>query len=102
MGAFSRGEFRLPACSSVEMETLVERATVRRAEDIRDAALSIRDFAAQYGLRAALCANIASKDGIRDADGSVLAADLFGWQADGERWWEDRSIALHALLPRSC
>jgi len=102
MGAFGRNEFILPTSGSVEMETLVERATVRRAEDIRDAALGIRDFAAQYGLRAALCANIASREGIRDADGSVLAADLFGWRADGERWWEDRSLALHALLPRSC
>ena len=100
MSASSRNDFRL--CSSIEMEDLVERATVRRVEDIRDAALSIRDFAAQYGLRAALCANIASREAITDADGSVLAADLFGWRAEGERWWEERCLALHSLLPRAC
>lgn len=102
MGAFSKDDFRLPTCGAIAMEELAERATVRSVEDIREAALSIRDFAAQYGLRAALCANIASNEAIVDADGSVLAADLFGWQAEGERWWEDRSLALHALLPRSC
>ena len=69
--------------SSSELETLVERATVRSTADIRRAALTIRDFAADHGLRAALSDNIAAKDVIVDAEGSVLAAEMFGWVEDG-------------------
>jgi DNA-binding CsgD family transcriptional regulator len=32
----------------------------------------------------------------------VLAAELFGWLADGERWWEDHRLALRSPLPRAC
>jgi DNA-binding CsgD family transcriptional regulator len=102
MGVFNLSDFRMATGSGASLETLVERATVRRAEDIYDAARSIRDFAAEHGLRAALCDDIASTEAITDADGSVLAADLFGWQAESERWWEDHSLALHSLLPRAC
>jgi len=88
--------------SSSELETLVERATVRSTADIRRAALTIRDFAADHGLRAALSDNIAAKDVIVDAEGSVLAAEMFGWVEDGMRWWEDQQLALHSPLPRAC
>ena len=102
MGALNRNEFSLALQHAGDLETLVEQATVQGVENVREAARSIRDFAAAHGLRAALCDNIASKEAIIDADGSVLAADLFGWRADGERWWEDRCLALHSLLPRIC
>lgn len=81
---------------------LVEAVTVRGVEDIHDAAVVLRDYAASRGLRAALCDDIASKETMVDADGAVLAADLFGWLGDGERWWEDHRLALHSPLPRSC
>lgn len=81
---------------------LVDAVTVRGVEDIHDAAVALRDFAAAHGLRAALCDDIASKETMVDADGAVLAADLFGWLGDGERWWEDHRLALHSPLPRSC
>lgn len=81
---------------------LVDAVTVRGVEDIHDAAVALRDFAARYDLRVALCDDIASKETMVDADGAVLAADLFGWLGDGERWWEDHRLALHSPLPRSC
>lgn len=86
----------------MDAKTLVDAVTVRNVEDIHDAAVVLRDFAAAYDLRVALCDDIASKETMVDADGAVLAADLFGWLGDGERWWEDHRLALHSPLPRSC
>ena len=90
------------AMDHADGDHLCELASVRTPQDIRRAAISIRDLAARHGLRAALCANIASKEVMIDADGGVLASDVFGWQAQGERWWEDQRLALHSLLPRAC
>lgn len=86
----------------MDARTLVEAVTIRNVEDIHDAAVVLRDYAAAYDLRVALCDDIASKETMVDADGTVLAADLFGWLGDGERWWEDHRLALHSPLPRSC
>ncbi len=86
----------------MDARTLVDAVTIRCVEDIHRAAEALRDYAAAYGLRAALCDDIASKETMVDADGAVLAADLFGWLGDGERWWEDHRLALHSPLPRSC
>ena len=86
----------------MDARTLVDAVTIRNVEDIHDAAVLLRDYAAAFGLRAALCDDIASKETMVDADGAVLAADLFGWLGDGERWWEDHRLALHSPLPRSC
>jgi len=87
---------------AMDAKTLVESVTVRRVEDIHDAAVALRDFAAGHGLRAALCDDIASTETMVDAEGAILAADLFGWLDDGERWWEDHRLALHSPLPRAC
>jgi len=87
---------------TMNARAIVEAVTVRSVEDIHDAAVVLRDYAASRGLRAALCDDIASKETMVDADGAVLAADLFGWLGDGERWWEDHRLALHSPLPRSC
>ncbi len=86
----------------LDARNLVDAVTVRNVEDIHDAAVVLRDYAAAFDLRAALCDDIASKETMVDADGAVLAADLFGWLGDGERWWEDHRLALHSPLPRSC
>jgi DNA-binding CsgD family transcriptional regulator len=90
------------AQAGYSLEELVAQVTVRSVEDIRGAAITIRDYAASRRLRAALCDDIASKEPMVDADGSVLAAELFGWLADGERWWEDHRLALRSPLPRAC
>ena len=87
---------------AMDARTLVDAVTIRCVEDIHAAAVALRDFAASHGLRAAMCDDIASVETMVDADGAVLAADLFGWLDDGERWWEDHRLALHSPLPRSC
>jgi len=102
MVAVIQSHVGLEASDKADVELLIEQATVRDVPDIRRAAESIRDVAARHGLRTALCSNIASKEVMSDADGAILASDVFGWQAEGERWWEDQRLALHSLLPRAC
>ena len=82
-------------------ETL-ERATIRSVDDIRAAAIVLNDAAHECGFRIAVATDIASKEPMVDADGGILNAEIFGWIADGERWWEDTRLALKSFLPRAC
>lgn len=77
--------------------------TVRDAGDIRRTAEALRDFAVKNGgFRVAACANIASKIPMQDADGNVLASDVFGWPADRNQWWLKPQLALDSPLPIAC
>jgi DNA-binding CsgD family transcriptional regulator len=77
--------------------------SVRTLDDVRPAAEALRDIARRLGdLRVAVCDNIASKTTMVDAEGNVLAADVFGWTGEGERWWADSRLALSSPLPRAC
>lgn len=102
MGALIPGRFRHAQREAGPFDTLIDKVTVGGIEQIRSAAEAIQDFAAEHGLRAALCDDISSRGVITDGDGAVLAADVFGWQGEGERWWEDNCLALHSPLPRAC
>jgi LuxR family transcriptional regulator, quorum-sensing system regulator CciR len=84
------------------VETL-ERLTVRSMAGIRGAALALHEIALSLGnMRAAACANIASKDPMVDGDGNVLASEVFGWREPGERWWEKPRLALTSPLTLAC
>jgi DNA-binding CsgD family transcriptional regulator len=85
-----------------ELNELARRVTITSLDDIHDAATALADIAAERGLRVAACADISSKDQIVDADGAIVNAEIFGWLADGERWWEDTRLALSSPLPRAC
>lgn len=76
--------------------------TIRGVEDIRSAAIALNDIANACGFRIAVAADIASKEQMVDAEGAILNAEVFGWTADGERWWEDSRLALKSFLPRAC
>jgi LuxR family transcriptional regulator, quorum-sensing system regulator CciR len=91
-------EFSLPLLN----ETL-ESLTVRSMSGIRAAALALQDAAMSLGgLRTAACANIASKNPMVDADGAILARDVFGWTEPGQRWWEQPKLALTSPLTLAC
>jgi len=79
-----------------------EKVTIRAIRDVRPAAIAIKEIAADLDLRIAATADIAAKAQMVDADGEIINADIFGWTADGERWWEDRHLALCSPLPRAC
>ena len=77
--------------------------SVTTLADVRGAAVGLRDAAQRLAdLRVAVCDNIASKATMVDADGNVLAAEVFGWTGEGERWWADSRLALSSPLPRAC
>lgn len=84
------------------LEAMVEMVTIKSLEDIRQAALNLREIAEQRGLRAALCVDIASGKPMVDAHGVALNTDIFGWVKQTQRWWEDPKLALHSPLPRAC
>lgn len=88
------------------MSTLADRAaavTIKSLDDIHDAAVALRDIALEIAdLRVAATDNIASKDPMMDADGTVLAADVWGWTAEGERWWATERLALASPLTHGC
>lgn len=94
-------EFR-SASSAPITDDLLERVTITCLEDIHDAAEALAQIVEERGMKAAICSDISSKEPMVDAEGSVLNADVFGWLADGERWWEDHRLALHSPLPRAC
>jgi Bacterial regulatory proteins, luxR family len=83
-------------------EEILERVTIRSVDDIRAAAIVLNDAAHECGFRIAVATDIASKEPMVDADGGILNAEIFGWIADGERWWEDTRLALKSFLPRAC
>lgn len=73
------------------------------AADIRPAAEALRDIARDLGnFRVAACDNIASKMPMHDAEGNVLAFDIFGWPASKEQWWKKPLLALSSPLPIAC
>ena len=79
-----------------------EDVTIRSVEEIHGAAVAIDRAARVRGLRIAACPDIASKEPMVDADGTIVNADIFGWLADCERWWEDTRLALSSPVPRAC
>lgn len=83
-------------------EETLDRVTIRTVDDIRGAAIVLNDAANECGFRIAVAADIASKEPMLDAEGGILNAEIFGWVADGERWWEDTRLALKSFLPRAC
>lgn len=82
--------------------SLVERVTIRTIDDIHEAAVAISAVAKERGLRIAACSDIASKEPMIDGEGAIINGEIFGWIADGERWWEDTRLALSSPLPRAC
>jgi hypothetical protein len=81
--------------------TTFEQVTIRAVEDVRPAAIAIRDVALKLDLRIAVCPDISSKEQMLDADGKIVNAEIFGWTADGERWWENGTLALSSPFPRA-
>ena len=84
------------------LDEMLEAVTIRSSEDIHDAAGALARIAEERGMQVSVCDDISSKETMLDSDGTVLNADIFGWIADGERWWEDHRLALSSPLPRAC
>ncbi|WP_340316014.1 helix-turn-helix transcriptional regulator [Rhizorhabdus argentea] len=80
----------------------IDSVRITAPEDIRRAASSLHEIAMDLGMRAAPAHDIAGKRTPVDADGVLLAGEIFGW-ADNERaWWRNSRIALDSPLTMAC
>ena len=86
-----------------DLEKYLDQVTIRSVEDIRCAAEAVRDFAALFGLRAALCSDVSEKQAMTDSEGNILAASVYGWSgSNDEPWWAKRCTGLVSPLARAC
>ncbi len=79
----------------------IDSVRIRCPEDVRRAAEALNGLALQHGMRAAPAHNIADKRTPIDAEGNILARDVFGW-TDGKAWWRNSRIALDSPIASAC
>ncbi len=80
-------------------------AAVRIADsaDVRRAAEALNELSVNVAnMRVAPAHDIADKRTPVDADGNILARDVFGWTADDKVWWRNSRIALDSPLTSAC
>lgn len=71
-------------------------------QEIRRAANSLHEIAMSCGMRAAPAHDIAGKRTPVDADGNLLACEVFGWPDNDRVWWRNSRIALDSPLTSAC
>ncbi|MCX8477791.1 MAG: LuxR C-terminal-related transcriptional regulator [Sphingomonas sp.] len=70
---------------------------------IRAAAEALRDTVRELaGLRVAVTHNIAAAEPMKDAEGAILASEVFGFTGEDSRWWRFPQLALTSPLPMAC
>lgn len=70
---------------------------------IRPAAEALRDAVTELcGLRTAVCHDIAVPQPMKDADGEILASNVFGFVGEDARWWQFPQLALSSPLASAC
>lgn len=70
--------------------------------DVRRAAEALHALAMGHDMRVAPAHDIADKRTPVDAEGNLLARDVFGWTADDKVWWRNSRIALESPLTSAC
>jgi DNA-binding CsgD family transcriptional regulator len=84
-------------------EEMLAAVRVGSPVDIRPAAEALRDAVRDLaGLKVAVTDNIAAAEPMKDADGVILAGDVFGFSGDDSRWWRFPQLALTSPLPMAC
>lgn len=87
----------------MDLSASLAAVSIRSMSDVRRAAEALRDIALRCsGLHVIAADNIASKTPMEDAEGNILAADVFGWTGENEHWWKDSKLALSSPLSRAC
>ena len=81
----------------------LEAVRIAGVHDIRRAAQALHDISMGVaGLRAAPTHDIADKRTPVDADGAILARDVFGWGEEEGVWWKNSRIALDSPITSAC
>jgi LuxR family transcriptional regulator, quorum-sensing system regulator CciR len=71
--------------------------------DVRRAAEAFQRIITEIAdVRIAPAHDIADKRTPVDADGNILARDVFGWTAEDKTWWKNSRIALDSPLTSAC
>lgn len=80
----------------------IDAVRVTSPEGIRPAAAALHKIAMNCGMRAAPAHDIADKRTPVDAEGNMLATEVFGWGDDDRVWWRNSRIALDSPLTTAC
>ena len=81
----------------------VDAVRISGPGDIRRAAEALHRIAMETAnMRVAPAHDIADKRTPVDADGAILARDVFGWVAEDKVWWKNSRIALDSPLTSAC
>jgi LuxR family transcriptional regulator, quorum-sensing system regulator CciR len=81
----------------------VDAVRICGSSDVRRAAEALHRIAMETArMRVAPAHDIADKRTPVDADGAILARDVFGWVADDKVWWKNSRIALDSPLTSAC
>ncbi len=71
--------------------------------DVRRAAEEFQRIISEISnMRVAPAHDIADKRTPVDADGNILARDVFGWNAEDKVWWKNSRIALDSPITSAC
>lgn len=91
------GDFRARRTPPLAMDRL-DAVRINRPEDVRAAAIALRDLAAGWGLRIACSHDLTDKNTPVDAEGRLLATDVFGWEDRPDAWFRKQRIALNSPI----
>ncbi|AXB76086.1 LuxR C-terminal-related transcriptional regulator [Novosphingobium sp. P6W] len=80
----------------------IDAVRVKSPEGIRSAAEALHRIAMEQGMRAAPAHDIADKRTPVDAEGRILATEVFGWGDEERVWWRNSRIALDSPLTTAC
>lgn len=81
----------------------VDAVRIAGTHDVRRAAEALHKIAMETAnMRVAPAHDISDKRTPVDAEGSILARDVFGWSADDKVWWKNSRIALDSPITTAC
>ena len=81
----------------------VDAVRISGPADVRRAAKALHRIAMESAqMRVATAHDIADKRTPVDADGAILATEVFGWKADDKVWWRNTRIALNSPITSAC
>jgi LuxR family transcriptional regulator, quorum-sensing system regulator CciR len=81
----------------------VDAVRIDGPDDVRRAAEALQRIVGSIApMRVAPAHDIAGKRTPVDAEGNILARDVFGWNAEDKVWWKNSRIALDSPLTSAC
>jgi LuxR family transcriptional regulator, quorum-sensing system regulator CciR len=80
----------------------IDSVRISSPQDIRRAAESLHAIGTSCGMIVAPAHDIADRSTPVDAEGNLLARDVFGWSEEERVWWRNSRIALDSPLTTAC